>query len=254
MLEGLADGEVVAVGCVGHLGDVVGEEAGEDEGAVGGEVLHVGGHVGGEDVLVDVGDDGVELALDGGGVAEEDGHIIYIIKGEVLAGVRYAEFVDVDGDDFLRSPHGEGYAEDAGASAHVEHALGSEVLLQEEGGDLVGGFVGTGTECHAGVEPYAEFAFEDGVEAVLLPFGVPVFVLELVERVGAGDVGDEEVAEGGLEARLVELLLGDVCLDACVGHLEGVEACVCEECGEYVAGGFGVGGDGDVGVEVVHDG
>ena len=64
-LQGLADGEAVLFCHCRHLLHIVGEEAGEDEGALGGEVLDVGGQVGGEDVLVDVGDDGLELAFDG---------------------------------------------------------------------------------------------------------------------------------------------------------------------------------------------
>ncbi len=100
-MQGLADGEAVLFCHCRHLLHIVGEEAGEDEGALGGEVLDVGGQVGGEDVLVDVGDDGLELAFDGRCVAEDDGHIIYIIKGEVLAGILHAEFVDVDTDTTL---------------------------------------------------------------------------------------------------------------------------------------------------------
>ena len=73
-----------------------------------------------------------------------------------------------------------------------------------------------------------------------------------MEGVGGGDVRDEEVGEGVSEALFVELLLGDVCLDACVGHFEGVEAYLTQEGCEHVAGGFGVGSDGDGSVEIVH--
>ena len=126
-----------------HVGDIGGEEAGEDETAVGSKVLHVGGEVCLEDVLVDVGDDGVEVSLDGGGVAEEHRHIIYIIKGEVFLGVLHAEGVDVDGNHLVSATHGHRDAEHTGTCAHVEHALVGEVLTEQEGGDLVGGLVGT---------------------------------------------------------------------------------------------------------------
>ena len=45
-----------------------------------------------------------------------------------------------------------------------------------------------------------------------------------MERIGAGDIRDEEVIKGGLETRLVELLFGNVCLDAYVSYFKGIEA------------------------------
>ena len=88
MLERLSDDEMILTGYIRHLWNVVGEEAGDDESALGCEVLDIGGHVGSEDILVNIGDNGAECSLNGGGIAELHIYIIYIIKGKIFLGIR----------------------------------------------------------------------------------------------------------------------------------------------------------------------
>lgn len=250
--ESLFERKVVLAGCLFHLGHIFGEETGNDESALWCKVLHVSGHVGGEDVLVDVGDDGVELSLNGSRITLQDACIVDVVEGKVLSGVLHTERVYVDSYDFLSTSHRHSNAEYPCACTHIEHTLGGEIFLEEEGGDLVGGFVGTRTECHTWIEPYAKFTFEDRVKAVLLPFSVPVLVLQSVECVSECHVRDEDVCKSAFEDFLIELLFGNVCLDTCVGHFEGIITSLSEQGGEHIAGDFGVGGDDDVCVEVEH--
>ena len=251
-LEGLFEREVILTGCLFHLWHIFGEETGDDELALWCKMLHVGGHIVGEDVLVDVGNDGVELILNGCGIALQDACVVDFVEGKVLTGVLHTEGIYVDGYDFLSAPLRHGNAKHTSASAHVEHTLGGEILLEQEGGDLVGGFVRTRAKCHAWVEPYAKFTFEDRVKTVLLPFSVPVFVLQSVERVGECHIWDEDVSKRAFEDFFIELVFWNVCLDTRVGHFEGIIADLSEQGGEYIAGDFGVGGDGNVCVEVKH--
>lgn len=209
-------------------------------------MVGVSGHVGCEDVLVDVGDDSVEGAGDGTCVAQQYGGIGDVVECEVFLRVFHAEGVYIDGDDFTGTSQGHGDGEDTSSSAHVKHPLVGEVALEKEADDLVSGGVRTRAEGHAWTELYAEFTLEDRVEAILFPFGVPVFVFEGVEAVGEGDAGEGKVVESGFELVLVEVGLGDVGFEASGCVFERFVTDVGEQGGKNVAGVVGEGSDGDV--------
>ena len=235
-----------------YVGDVGGEETGEEKSTVEEEVLGVGGEVGDDDVFVDVGYDGIELPLDGGCVAKEDFHIICIIKGKVFFCILHAERVDVDGDDLPCSSHRHGYAENACACTHVEDSLIGEIFGKEKGCYLIGCFVRARAKCHAWVQVNAELPFEDWVKTVAFPLLVPVFVFQFVDAVGKIYVGDADVVEGGVETRLAERVSLYVCFDAVVCLLKTVIANFGEHGCEDVACSLGVWCDGDVGKNVSH--
>lgn len=246
-------GEVVLVGDGLHVRNVGGEESRDDEDAFGGKVAGVGGHVGSEDVFVDVGDDGVECACDGSCIAEQYGGTCDVVEGEVFVCVCNAVRIYVDGHNRVGSPLSHGNGENSCACTHVENPLMCEVMVLEEVDYLVCGGVSARAEGHAGTQKYAELALENGVEVILFPFGIPVFIFKSVDGVGKLDGWDGEVGEEVLQGLRVEVGLWDVGFESCGCAFEGFVADVGEQGGKNVAGVVGVGCDSDVGVEVLHE-
>lgn len=246
-------GEVVLVGYGLHVRNVGGEESRDDEDASWGKVAGVGGYVGSEDVFVDVGDDGVECACDGSCIAEQYGGTCDVVESEVFVCVCNAVRIYVDGYNRVGSPLSHGNGENSCACTHVENPLMCEVMVLEEVDYLVCGGVSARTEGHAGTQKYAELALENGVEVILFPFGIPVFIFKSVDGVGKLDGWDGEVGEEVLQGLRVEVCLWDVGFESCGCAFEGFVADVGEQGGKNVAGVVGVGCDSDVGVEVLHE-
>ena len=89
--------------------------------------------------------------------------------------------------------------------------------------------------------------YEDRVEALLLPFLVPVFVLGILDVVGDAGVDDREVGDIGIQCLLVEEVFLHVCLHARFRFFKRLESCLGSSVGKQVLAGLQqVGGSLDV--------
>ena len=209
-------------------GDVVDVEAAHVEFRSRAHGGRVEGHVAGEDVAVDVGEnqvEGAELA-DALGAAQGDLDVGRMVDPDVLERVAVGPLVDVDGYDLVGPFHPGEDGEDGRAASHVERPLASRVEAEDVGEHQVGRGVVARPERHFGVDQYIigkaflrlveggpDGAFPpdaDGLEIMFFPFLVPVPVLDALGLVGEMGDGEGERGQRLGEARLVVLVLRHV--------------------------------------------
>ena len=114
--------------------------------------------------------------------------------------------------------------------------------------DDVGAVAGVGVELRMlGVVDDHLVGYEDRVEALLLPFLVPVLVLGILDVVGDAGIHDREVGDVFVQCLLVKEVLLHVSLHARFRFLERFESCLGSSVGKQVLAGLHqVGGGLDV--------
>ncbi len=241
-------------------------EAGEEEVAGGLQMRGEGGHIGQEDVAVDVGQDDVGLRRRGqaAGIAVLDIYhgpeavgVAAVVDVVVVLGVADAPLVDVVGHDGRCSPHGAEYAEYAGAAACIDDRgavkVGIQQLAQHEAcrgmrarsegltrmyGDvdacrgIVGGILIVDDDA---------VAYDNRLEALCLPGGVPVLVGD--GRGGVAHVGvcEGETLDDSPDTAVVVESRGHISLQTRrLGH-EAVAACISKGGCQHIGGGLTIG-------------
>ena len=172
-------------------------------------------HISQQDVPVDIGQDHVKDTADMRQYALVAFENLYLhaVDLSIVLGVAHAPVVNVVGYDLGGSAFGCDNAQDARTASAVEHALVVQVKVEQGADNHLCGLVGTGAEGLPGINGDEErsrgkggwlrgdggwglgivdnafFTDDDGLESLLLPGFVPVFVFHLREVVGDGDLG-----------------------------------------------------------------
>ena len=248
--------EAQAFGFGPQYGDVIYVESAHQQGGSGVHARYEAGHVGQQDIAVDVGDDVVKGAFVAqyGGVAVIDADLIYTVQADVLQRVAHTPVVDVDGGAGGGATHAAQYGEYSGAAAHVEQRASVEVALQQLAQHQAGGLVVAGSKGHLRVDDdvvlhlrglfvegavdTAALADDDGLKEVLLPLLVPVALFGQLVAHAEGDVGHGEVGQNGSHCSFVVQRSLDVGFELLTFDYKALKPHFAEQCTQQVGGCF----------------
>ena len=170
-------------------------------------------HICQEDIAVDVGDNHIKrtFAFQRGGIALGYGNIVHSIQFYIFEGVAHTPFIYVDSCTRGGSTHACQYGKDGSPTTHIEQCFALQVTIQQFAYDEACCLVVPCAECHLRIDDDVIFCLwdivvksavndttvsdNDGLEEVLLPFLVPVFVFGFYEIIFYLCIGQREVCK-----------------------------------------------------------
>ena len=245
----------------GEIGEV---EAADEEAAAWTKAGYVAGHVGKEDVSVDVGKDdvvGTTLSRQQRGITTKNVYKVNkstsgrvnMLQSDVVAGIVGTSLVDVDGVGMPGATHASEDGQNARTTAHIEDVLADEVGIENVGHHQAGGLVMTCAKSHLGVDDDVVLGLRivgmegavddstpinhDGLEEIPLPLLVPILILHRRGGERNSRSGHWERLQYLPESWLVVLLrrnialhairCGDKAVEADIGRQRGYEVTCC---------------------------